>query len=290
MHGTIIDALLTLPRRRHARNGTYKTVSTRAGDLAYLDTGGEKPTILMTPDAPCVIAHHEELIEELRSDFRVVCFEMPGSGLSFPRAGYSFTVAESADAVIELMDGLKIETAILNFTCANALHALNLSARFPDRVSHLALGQIPSVAGMRAWTNANIPKPLQWPFLGQMIGRMAVGKLSDNWFSVSLPRPSEHRETFNKLSRASLANGGCFCLASIVQGAKRSPDDHMLGATQPTLMVYGNKDFSHRHSNFDQLVDTVPQAGIVEFPECGHFPNLEQPQRFAQHVREFVMS
>jgi len=290
MHGTIIDTLLTLPRRRYARNGKYNTESTRAGDLAYIDTGGEKPTLLMTPDAPCVIAHHEELIEELSRDFRVVCFEMPGSGLSFPRAGYSFTVAESADAVIEFMNGLKLEKVIVNFNCANALHALNLSARFPDRVSHLALGQIPSIAGMRAWTGANIPKPLRMPYLGQLIGRMAVGKLSDNWFSVSLPRPSDHREKFNRLSRASLSAGGCFCLASIVQGAARSPDDHMLGATHPTMMIYGDKDFSHRHSNFDQIVDTVPHAGIVAFPGCGHFPNLEQPQRFAQHIREFALS
>lgn len=289
MHGTIMDTLLTLPRRRHARKGKYKTVTTRAGDLHYLDTGGDKPVILMTPDAPCVIVHHAELIEHLSSDFRVVCFEMPGSGLSFPRAGYSFTAAETADAMHELMNALNIERAILNFSCVNGLHAMNFSTRFPERVSHLVLGQVPSIADMKAWTGYNIPKPLRIPFVGQIVGRASVGKLSDKWFSVSLPRPSEHRESFTKLSRGSLKSGGCFCLASIVQGAIRSPDNHMLGATHPTLMIYGDQDFSHRHTDFMHLTDTIPQATTVEFSGCGHFPNLERPKLFANKLRDFVL-
>ncbi len=290
MHGTVVDTMLTLPQRRHARNCKYKTVTTSAGVLPYVDTGGDKPVILMTPDAPCVIEHHTALIDNLGRDFRIVCFEMPGSGLSFPRAGYSFTVAETATAMGELMDALHIERAILNFSCVNGLHAMNFSARFPNRVSHLVLGQVPSVASMKNWTGYNIPKPLRIPFIGQMFGRAAVGKLSDKWFSVCLPRPSEHREDFTKLSRESLNSGGCFCLASIVQGAIRSPDEQMLGAQQPTLMIYGDRDFSHRHTDFEQLTDTIPQASTLKFTGCGHFPNLERPEQFADNLRQFVLN
>ncbi len=290
MHGTFIDILLTLPRRSHTKTGPYKMVSTSAGDLSYLDTGGMKPVILMTPDAPCIIAHHLELIEELSHDFRVVCFEMPGSGLSFPKAGYSFTVAETANAMLDLMNALKIDRAILNFTCVNGLHAMNFSKRFPDRVSHLVLGQVPSVEGMKSWTDYNIPKPLRIPVVGQIVGRAAVGKLSDKWFSVSLPRPSDHRETFTKLSRKSLATGGCFCLASIVQGAMRSPNADMLGTRQPTLMIYGNQDYSHRHTNFENVKESIPHALTVEFSGCGHFPNLERPKVFAKELRNFVQT
>ncbi len=289
MHGTIVDAILTLHQRRHKKNAKYKTVPTRAGDLRYLDTGGSKPVILMAPDAPCVIAHHSELIEYLSQDFRVVCFEMPGSGLSFPSAGYSFTVFETADAMRELMDELNIDRAILNFSCVNGLHAMNFTSRFPERVSHMVLAQVPSVASMTDWTGHNIPRALRIPFLGQLIGRATARKLSDKWFSVSLPRPSDHLEKFSELSRNSLNSGGCFCLASIVQGAQRSPDKHMLGADRPALMIYGDKDFSHRHTDFNSIIANIPQARIKSFDGCGHFPNLERPKAFSTQLSEFVL-
>ncbi len=288
MRGTAIDSILTRVTLRSKADSPYPVLTTSAGQVPFLDTGGDKPVILMTPDAPCVIEHHLELIDNLRRDFRVVCFEMPGSGYAFPKAKYSFTVSESAFLVKEIMDALDIKKAIMNFSCGNALHALNFSKRFPERVTHLVLAQLASIDGMRNWTRYNIPKPLLVPFIGQIVCRTFDRKLSDKWFSVSLPRPSDHREGFSEISRKSLGSGGCFCLASIVQGSSRSPDEDMLGAKHPTLMVYGEKDYSHRHTDFDRLNDTIPHADIVAFEGCGHFPNLERPKLFATRLREFM--
>lgn len=288
MNGTVVDAILEFQCRRTRPKGGYRTIDTSAGNLRYVDTGGDKTVVLMTPDAPCTIEHHADIIEELSSDFRVVCFEMPGSGGSFPRAGYSFTVAETSDAILEFIDQLNIQCVILNFTCFNGMHALNFSSRFSDRVSHLVLAQVPSVAAMKNWTDCNIPRPLRVPFVGQILGRVAKQKLSDKWFSVSLPRPSEYLEKFKKISKDSFQSGGCFCLASIVQGALRSPETDMLGTHHPTIMIYGKKDYSHRQTDFTRITDTVPSARVLEFDSCGHFPNLERPKLFADALRNFV--
>lgn len=288
MAGTAIDSILTRATLRAKGKRKYPVINTSAGPVPFFDTGGDKPVILMTPDAPCIIEHHSELIEILRHDFRVVCFEMPGSGYAFPKAKYRFTVSESASMVKEIMDELKIEKAVLNFSCGNGLHALNFSKRFPERVTHLVLAQLASIEGMRDWTGHNIPKPLLIPYLGQVFCRAFDKKLSDKWFSVSLPRPSDHRESFSHISRESLKSGGCFCLASIVQGSSRSPDKDMLGAQHPTLMVYGGEDYSHRHTDFKQLTRTIPHANILGFEGCGHFPNLERPEAFADSLRRFV--
>jgi pimeloyl-ACP methyl ester carboxylesterase len=32
----------------------------------------------------------------------------------------------------------------------------------------------------------------------------------------------------------------------------------------------------------------VPHAEIIQFQDCGHFPDLEQPERFAQVLFERV--
>ena len=53
----------------------------------------------------------------------------------------------------------------------------------------------------------------------------------------------------------------------------------------PTTMVWGNKDWSHKNTNFESLRDHVPKCEIHKFDGCGHFPNLENPRAFAELLR-----
>jgi pimeloyl-ACP methyl ester carboxylesterase len=64
----------------------------------------------------------------------------------------------------------------------------------------------------------------------------------------------------------------------------------MLGANHPTLMIYGDMDFSHRGTKFENLTDSVPHAETLAFSGCGHFPNLEQPIQFADKLRSFTLT
>lgn len=294
MTGTLIDTLIAMPRRKRGRafggqGAGIRYLNTRAGQLRYVDTRGNKPVLITTPDGPCVIEHYSELIPKLAETFRVICFEMPGTGFSYPSAAYSFTATETSDFMLEIMNTLAVDKAAFAFTCVNAMHATNFAVRFPDRVTHLVLAQIASVAAMRDWTGHNIPAPLRVPYVGQFVGAVTAKTLAVKWFSVSLPRPSEHRAPFTKTALDSIQSGGCFCLSSIVQGAARTPDTDILGATHPTLMIYGDADFSHRHTDFTGLTDTVPQAKMIKYEGCGHFPNLERTNDYTAHLTQFVL-
>jgi len=255
-----------------------------------VDSGGDGPILITTPDAPCVIEHHTTLNAKLARHFRVICFEMPGSGFSFPSASYGFQIDETADLILELMDGLGIDRAAFGFTCVNGLHALNFSIRFPQRVTHLALAQIPSVEAMRDWTEHNIPAPLRIPYIGQFVGKIFVKPLARRWFSMSLPRPSDLRIPMVKTSLTNIELGGCFCLSSIVQGAERTPNEAMLGASTPSIMIYGDTDYSHRHTNFEKFTETVPQARLKKYEKCGHFPHLERPNEYVADLRQFILA
>ncbi len=295
MTGTAIDTILSSLNRDKKRKtgragGSYDYVKTNAGFIRFIDTDSDKPVLITTPDAPCVIEHHLALIEQLSQSFRVICFEMPGSGFSYPSINYSFKMDETADMILELMDNLGIDKAVLAFTCVNGLHAMNFAARFPDRVSHLALAQVPSVAAMRDWTGHNIPAPLRIPYIGQILGKISVKTLAKRWFSMSLPRPSEHRVPMTNIALENMKSGGCFCLSSIVQGAERTPDEAMLGALAPTLMIYGDTDYSHRHTDFSSVTDTVPQASLIKYQGYGHFPHLERTDEYVSDLIKFVLN
>ena len=294
MNGAILDSFITSfrrtgARRRGAHASSMRYVQTKAGQLRVIDTGGGKPALVLTPDGPCVIEHYAELIKRFSEQFRVICFDMPGIGFSFPSHGYRFSIAESADFIVELLDALSVPKAAFAFTCANGFFAMNLAKRYPQRVSHLVLAQTASLDGMRKWTDRNIPKLLRVPYAGQAVAAIKAEFLAAHWFDLALPRGSEHKSGFVAQARKTLQTGGCFCLASVVQGLIQSEEDDIRGVQCPTLAIYGDSDFSHKHTDFRSITEPIPHAQVIAFPGCGHFPNLEQSSEYVSHVQRFLL-
>lgn len=293
MHGANLDSLIaaTRGRRRQTRSlqsEQMQLLATQAGVLRILDTGGHQPPLLIVPDGPCVIEHYADLIDLLAADFRVVCLDLPGFGFSYPALTYDFSVAQTTEVIIEVMDLLDIRDASLAFTCANGFLALRLAKQYPQRISHLVLGQTPSFAAMRQWNERIIPKILQVPYLGQAIAAGFARQFSSHWYDTALPHNSEHKSSFVNIADQALQAGGCFCLASLVQGLTRTDDSEFDAVSVPTLLIHGNRDRSHRHTDFASLREHVPQAEIITFTGCGHFPDLERPQIYATHIKQFV--
>jgi pimeloyl-ACP methyl ester carboxylesterase len=294
MTGAILDVFVTSFRRTRARrqgghNPGVRYLPTRAGQVRAIDTGGNKPVLVLTPDGPCVIEHYEGLISRFSEQFRVICFDMPGLGFSFPSRRYRFGVAETADMIVELLDALCVPRAAFAFTCANGFFAMNLAKRYPQRVSHLVVAQTPSFEDMRKWTGRNIPRLLRVPFAGQALTASTVRQLATRWFDLALPKGSEHKGAFVSQARKALHAGGCFCLASVVQGLLQTRDDDLRGVQCPTLAIHGDRDFSHRGTDFRAITALIPQAQVVAFAGCGHFPNLEQSSEYADRVERFLL-
>jgi len=55
-----------------------------------------------------------------------------------------------------------------------------------------------------------------------------------------------------------------------VQGLSAMKEADLIGCKVPTLMVWGGKDYSHRWTDKETLRD------------CGHFPELEQTDRYLE--------
>lgn len=293
MRGSSIDSVIAAIRGRSRQESSLKSESmkllrTQAGIVRVLDTGSCKSPLLIVPDGPCVIEHYADLIELLAPDFRVVCFDLPGFGFSYPALGYDFSVSQTAEVVVEVMDLLEIPSAALAFTCANGFFALHAAKHHPNRVSHLVLGQTPSFQAMRQWNDRIIPKILHVPYVGQLIVAGLARKVSAGWYDLALPPSNEHKFQFVQHADHALKSGGCFCLASLVQGLSRTHDAEISEVSVPTLLIYGNKDLSHKHTDFSSLRGHVPAVEIIMFQGCGHFPDLERPQEYAKLIRSFV--
>jgi len=289
MPGARTDYLLTqmaarLGNRRSNMSAYY--LDTAAGQVHVLDsassdhTATARPCILLTPDGPNVVAHYAELIALLAPHFRVVCFDMPGFGLSLPAAHYHHSLQQGAEVILQVLDQLGIASTTLAFSCANGLYAIRAAQLAPGRIASLVLSQTPSLAAMQAWAYRMIPRPLRIPVAGQLMSWLLRRKLAQLWYRSALPSHTAVAP-WQQRAQHSFDAGGCFCLASVVQGLLRETRLSPL-PDLPCTLIWGEQDRSHRSTLPASLLECLPRANILRFADCGHFPDLEQPQRYAE--------
>jgi len=181
------------------------------------------------------------------------------------------------------MDALDVREASLLFSCANGFYAIAAAKAAPQRIRQLILAQTPGISAMPAWTQANVPKLIQTPVAGQITMKLAKRKFAHAWYGMAMNDAAKKNE-FRAMAKHALDHGACFCLADVVQGLRRATHDQLAGVKQPATLFWGDSDRSHKHSRAESLLELLPHANITHCPECGHFPDLEQPQRYAQAV------
>jgi pimeloyl-ACP methyl ester carboxylesterase len=167
---------------------------------------------------------------------------------------------------------------------------MNLAKRYPQRVSQLVLAQTPSFDSIRNWTDQNIPKLLRVPYIGQVVTALKSEFLATRWFDKALPRGSEHKSGLVAQAQKALQAGGCFCLASLVQGVLQAQEDDLCGVQCPTLAIHGDSDYSHKRTDFRSITGPIPHAQVISFRGCGHFPNLKRVSDYVDHVQQFLLS
>ena len=292
MLGEFVDSLLTRISARgrgglHGGGLSTRKVDTPVGRVRVHDSGSDGPGVVFVPDGPNVIEHYQQLIGLLSQRLRVVCFDMPGFGFSFPRSTYRHSLDQGARAVLCVLDALGIEKATLAFSCANGFYALRAAQVAPDRIAGLVLSQTPSLTAMRAWTDRVVPWPLRVPVVGQIAAWSQRKKAAHGWYRIALPGATDARP-FQEKALHALSDGACFCLAGVVQGLARENAVSVTGVATPCTMIWGPKDRSHKYTDPASLRECVPHAEILQFQDCGHFPDLEQPERFAEVLFERV--
>ena len=119
MKGNFIDTIRLKIRKAPMLQSYSKFIETDFGKLRVLDTQGSKPCIISVPDGPNVIEHHLELIEKLSANYRVICFEFPGLGFSYPNFTYDYSFERAAKIILQLMDILKVKQITSVFTSLN---------------------------------------------------------------------------------------------------------------------------------------------------------------------------
>lgn len=264
-------------------------------ELSYVDSGSG-PVVLFIHGILGSQGQWAELVDRIDDDHRVVVPDLFGHGDSAKPTG-DYSLSAHAATLRDLLDHLGIERVTLVGHSLGGGIAMQFYYLFPERVDRLVLvasgglGREVSLV-LRAATLpgaqqvlgviASAPVLERVEALGrgaQKVGWKPGADIGAIWHGFTSLGDRESRRAFLATTRAVIDIGG----QSI------SAHDHLGAVTPPpTLIVWGSKDRMIPAWHAISAQRAVPGCQVELFEGAGHFPHLEDPDRFARVLRDFM--
>jgi pimeloyl-ACP methyl ester carboxylesterase len=220
----------------------------------------------------------------LARSHRVICLDLPGSGLSLPDPAGDYTDARSIQLLLALMDQLGLRRASLIGHSIGGRIAWTFAALHPERVDRLVLvapdgfaspgfdyGRAPKVPVLLGLMRYVLPGPL----LRMNLQPAYVGQLSDALL-----------ERYEDLLRAPGARQAL--LDRMRQTVLVDPRPLLAQVRAPTLLLWGERDALIPLANASDYLQALPQATLVSFPLTGHLPQEEAAAASLAAVSAFL--
>jgi pimeloyl-ACP methyl ester carboxylesterase len=259
---------------------------------------GEGPAIVLVHGITSTSATWERVMPYLATQFTVIAPDLIGHGRSAkPRGDYS--LGAYASGVRDLMVALGQESATFVGHSLGGGIVMQLAYQFPERCERLVLVDS---GGLGKEVNLLL-RAATLPMSEVVLPLLASTRLLDAGRSVGrfLGRFGLHAGTdIAELARghASLEDPGAraafvHTLRTIVDpmGQRVSATDRLyLAENIPFLLVWGARDPIIPVEHGLAAHELVPSSRLELFEEAGHFPHLDEPQRFLDVLLEFIES
>lgn len=239
--------------------------------------------------------------------FRCLLLDRPGTGLSDPLPqplrledldNYATALAT------DVLDTLGVDRAHLVASSFGGMVALRSAAAHPDRFDRMVQMACPAFAPGMA--TPPFMRALCLPPLRRLIGLLPPNERAGRWIlrqighgaSLDADRiPQAFHDWYLALGRhtdtmaneqAMIASGGTF-LGGLDPELELTPEQ--LGAvTTPTHFVWGADDAFGGADIADRVVAAMPSATLEMWPDAGHLPWLDDPERAAKAVTKFLQA
>jgi pimeloyl-ACP methyl ester carboxylesterase len=265
--------------------------------IHYVETGEGQP-ILLIPGAWSTYRYWNRITPLLSRHYRLLALDYLGVGDSDkPRSGFSYTVEEQADLIAGIIEALQVSKVHIIGTSYGGSIALNLAARYPDRV-----GKIVSIEG-NGVKHKKVPyRPmgslLKWPLLGEvpisvtrsgMLDKMiAKGLMGEAWRPLGDHERKEIVEIISQANKTASRIPWYRISRTLVTSKDFAEEAKTIRI--PILYLYGehsgyremaeaNADFLRTHLRYVEVV--CLRNGI-------HNLELQKPEEVAKIILEFL--
>ena len=232
----------------------------------------------------------EKVTEKLSENARVISYDRPAFGLTQRVTNWGkfnpYTPESQRDIVIQLMNELDIQEAVLMGHSAGGLVALNTYLRYPERISELIL-VAPAIYEVNLFTK--YLRPLfnlaqinrLGPLFVRRIGRDGQEMIKAAWYDESKVTQQDIDAYTKPLG---IINWDIALWNLTKHTYSLRPEERLSEVTIPVLIITGDSDTIVIPENSIRLAEEIPAARIEIIERCGHVPQEECPEEFLDIV------
>ena len=280
--------------------GTDQFVVVQGYHIHYVEVG-EGPPILLIPGAFSTYRHWNRVIPHLSKQYKLLCLDYLGTGDSDkPRSGFKYTIEEQTDLIVKMIETLKISKVhILGVSYGGAI-ALNLAARYPEKVGKVVSIEGNGINGNKHQKISYGPMEdfLKFPVVGEIpIGIIRSG-LADRFVTKSVMGKAwkdlneiERKEMMEIVSQSNKTASRASWY-HIIRTLKTSKDftEEAKTVTLPILYLYGENSDYHdmAKGNADFLKIHLPDVEVISFQDGIHDLQLQKPEEVSSLILEFL--
>ncbi len=287
---------LRLPKAP-AQYGVDKFTTGQKHNAHYVEVGEGPPAILI-PGLFGTYRGFSRMIPLLAPHFKLIALDNFGTGDSdMPDEHFGYTVPEQADMIIKLMDELKISSSALIGVSYGGMIALNIAARYPDRVTSVVCIEGAVI----------MPKPSPYIFMEQGLGVPVLGEtiigfirsgllneviakdvMGYAWPSLDDADKAEIKEIIAHYTDAATRQTW-LSLARALRTSEDFPEEAKVIKT-PVLYLSGDKSSFKEmtQTNIDYFKSNLPSVHLVSFEDGIHDLELQKPRETASLILDFV--
>jgi pimeloyl-ACP methyl ester carboxylesterase len=270
-------------------------VELSAGPIEYEDSGGDGPVLVFLHGLLMDGTLFDAVVRDLRSDHRCIVPTLPLGGHRRPmRPDADLSLAGFGRIVDEFLEILDLDdvTLVQNDHAA----ALVLAGERPERVGRLVISSCeafdnypPGLPGKNIALLARMPGGIYASM--QLMRIRALRRLPVAWGWMT-KRPIPHETTDAWFRPAQTQRAIRRDLARYAGGARKRDMldvmERLRSFERPALVMWAAEDRVMPVEHGRRLAELLPDARLVEIVDSYTLIPLDQPSRFARHVRAFV--
>jgi len=277
----------------------------QALQMAYLDLQPERPvqpngrTVVLLHGKNFCAATWEGTMRVLQAaGYRVVVPDQIGFCKSSKPSSYQYSFQQLAHNTAALLDALGVGRFIVVGHSTGGMLATRIALMFPQRVEQLVMV---NPIGLEDWKSEGVPSLTvdQWHARERQVTAERIRNYQRSNYYVGEWRPEYERwvQMLDGMYRGPGRERVMWTSALLYDMIYTQPVVHEFGRVAvPTLLLIGEKDSSAIGREFSppevkarlgdypklarRAAAAIPGAQLVLFPELGHAPQMQAPERF----------
>ncbi len=280
-----------------AEFGIDRFTTAQKHNAHYVEVGEGPPAILI-PGLFGTYRGFSLMLPLLAPHFSLIALDNFGTGDSdTPAADFGYTVPEQADMIVKLMDELKIPRCTLIGVSYGGMIALNIAARYPDRVTAVVCIE-GAVIMPKPSPYHRMEQGLDTPIIGDaIIGLIRSGLLNEviakdvmgyAWPTMDAENKAEVKEIISHYTDAATRQTW-LSLARALRTSKDFTEEAKV-IKAPVLYLSGDKSSFREmtETNIDYFKTHLPNVSLVSFEDGIHDLELQKPRETASMIVNFI--